>query len=165
MKKKDDGFKSFDGYTPPPYEEEESFSGVGEIPAYLNDEVQALAENKYESTIGGPKVAVKLMNPVVYEHDGKECYFVVTVDAPVTGYLVETSKIENSRVEQWIDLNEAYTVYDWSNELEFLYPDIETIRQNALLSFWRAGALHLKDLENSAVRRNLFGSAYPYRMP
>ena len=136
-----------------------------EVPAYLNNEVQALSESKQESTIGGNKTAVKVMSPVTYTHDEVECRLVATVEAPLKGYLVSASKVEDTHEVQYVDLSQAFQVYDWSNELAFLYPDIETVRQNVLRSFWRAGALHLKDLENNMVRRNLFGSAYPYKLP
>jgi hypothetical protein len=148
---------------------------------YLNEEVAALnksqqglpdprskdqiAQEDKSSTIGGPKTPVKLVSPVVYQCDGKEAYLVVTLDAPVSAYLVETSKVENTRAEQLVELEKACSVYDWSKELEFLYPDIETVRQNALRSFWKAGALQPEDLNDSAVRRNLFSSAYPYKLP
>jgi hypothetical protein len=92
---------------------------------------------------------------------------VVTTESPtLKGYLIEKGRVEySSKIEQEVSLDGAQELYSWSNELEYLFPSIEVVRNNALLSFWRAGALTQEDLSDNKVRHNMLGSAYPYRLP
>jgi len=108
--------------------------------------------------------SVKLLVSAI-KYNGVDCVVVVTVNEPLRGFVLPAANVVNTRAEQEVDLTGAQEIYDWSSELEFLYPDIETVRKNVLLSFWRAGALSQKDLSNKATRQKLFASAYPYRLP
>ena len=90
---------------------------------------------------------------------------VVTTGSDPKGYLVKAESVQNTRSPQKIDLSAATELYDWSDEINYLIPDVETVRKNLKLSFWSAGAYEQKDAANNAVRNHMFDRAYPYRLP
>jgi len=118
------------------------------------------------------KVAVHTTVPVyilasVITQDEKTYYPAVTVHEPLTCYLVPTEKFQpNPRVPfELPDPDDKYTkAYDWADELDKMFPSLKAVKHNALISFWRAGAYDKKAANKSAVRGNMFNSAYPYKL-
>ncbi len=97
--------------------------------------------------------------------EGVSYLAVVTTGSAPKGYLVKAESVENKRSPQKIDLSAAISLYDWSDEIKYLIPDVETVRKNLLLSFWSAGAYEQKDAAVNKVRNSMFDRAYPYRLP
>ena len=110
-------------------------------------------------------ITVKLLHGVPVKRDGETWMVVTTTEGAIKGYLVKPDSIENTNQPQEIDVSDAVELYDFAAELSIMFTDIETVRKNALLSFWRAGALFEIDKANAKVVSAMFDSAYPYRMP
>lgn len=110
-------------------------------------------------------ITVKLLHGVPVKRDGETWMVVTTTEGAIKGYLVKPDSIENTNQPQEIDVSDAVELYDFAAELSIMFTDIETVRKNALLSFWKAGALFEIDKANAKVVSAMFDSAYPYRMP
>ncbi len=112
----------------------------------------------------GKHVPVKLLHGVPIKHNGEMYYVVVTTEGDFKGYLVKADSVDTSDSKS-ILVSDVVELYDWSAELNIVFDDIKKIKRNALLSFWRAGALFEADKENDTIRSTVFDSAFPYRMP
>lgn len=110
-------------------------------------------------------ITVQLLHGVPVKRDGETWMVVTTTEGAIKGYLVKPDSIENTNQPQEIDVSDAVELYDFAAELAIMFTDIETVRKNALLSFWKAGALFEIDKANAKVVSAMFDSAYPYRMP
>lgn len=108
---------------------------------------------------------VKLLHGVHVQRDTEKYFVVVTTEGSLKGYLVKPTAVENTNQPQTIIVSDALELYDFSGELAIMFPDVETVRRNALLSFWKAGALFETDKANEKIVATMFDSAYPYRMP
>lgn len=110
-------------------------------------------------------VTVRVISNAPFSVGGKEKLLAVTTEKPLRGFLVDADKLEfNSKAEQQINPDDHIEAYNFKNELEKMYPDIETVRQNALLSFYRAGAYDKDSVKERSVSRNLLQHAYPYKL-
>lgn len=112
-------------------------------------------------------IEVKLLHGVPVKHEGELYYVAVaeTKSGNIKGYLVKATAVENTNRPQLILVSDAIELYDWSAELDILFDSLEKIKRNALLSFWKAGALFETHKADELIRATMFDSAYPYRMP
>lgn len=113
----------------------------------------------------GIRMKVRLLHGVPVKHDGEKYLVVVTTEGDTKGYLVKPDQVENNNKEQLVDVSDAIELYDWDAELSVIFENIEAIKRNALLSFWKAGALFETDKADAHIRETMFDSAFPYRMP
>lgn len=133
------------------------------------DEVESFIEEvkMVEKTIA-VEPEIELLSVVMFTTQrflvgGTEKVFVTTQTAPLRGFLVDVDKITlSTKLVQQIDPQEHTEVYNWQRELEVIFSDIETVRRNALLSFWRAGAFDKSALKSPVLRGEMFRHAYPY---
>lgn len=115
--------------------------------------------------VGQPSVGVKILNGLEIQRPDGVFYIVVTVDGPRKAYLAPVDSLErNFKKVQQIDVSKLAQVYDWQAEIDAMLPDLNTIRENILESFWRAGAVDRSDLDRTAVTDKMFTNAFPYRV-
>ena len=108
---------------------------------------------------------LKLLTNEKRGRGGKTYLLMVTVEGPLRGYLVDESLVafDISAVQE-VDTRTAIEIYSWESEVEAVLPDRETMKKNMVLSFWRAGAIDRDAARQPRVRRNLYDSAYPYKL-
>lgn len=133
----------------------------------VEDEVEELAEAVEEQ--GGEvedtatiAVTPLLTSPVDFQ--GEAYYIVVTTNGPLRGFLYPATEIIGKNVTLEIDPRQLIEIYQWTDELAAMIPDIQTVLRNLLLSFWRAGAIDRASIRQPAVRSALFRSAFPYKL-
>lgn len=110
-------------------------------------------------------VTVKLLHGVPVKRDAETYFVAVTTEGSLKGYLVKPTAVENTKEVQTVNVSDTIELYDFAGELALIFSDLETIKRNALLSFWKAGALFETDKADAKIAATMFDSAYPYRMP
>lgn len=133
---------------------EERSENFAELEPENRQEVEPVVSNENA-------VEVKRISKREYDLLGRKYALVQETLNPSKYHLVEAESL-GDQLPLMIDASRTIQPYLWEEELEALFPDIETVRQNALKSFLLAGAFD-KDAVNRRERNDMFDSAFPYR--
>lgn len=148
------------------YDNLEDFNDISSEEDVVEAIKEIVDEAKPKSWKEPAPTLVKLIRTEPVKIDGVDYFPVRTVEGELKGYLVKTSKVVYTRQPQNIVLSdEEIELFTWDDVLNYLFTDIETVRKNVLLSFWQAGALFENDISKPDVRRQVFNTAFPYKLP